>query len=115
MDCFAALAMTSERTFTASPRHAPEALLYLPPIEGVGNAGCPLHPRPPGFRFALSGLRWSPTLLREATCPPWFVGWVEPFAKPIALAHDGYRFRSTHPARYAVSVRRVTAACERGY
>ena len=35
-----------KRTFTTSPRHAPEALLNLPPIEGVGNAGCPLHPRP---------------------------------------------------------------------
>src|SRR6202165_1229463 len=29
-----------------SPRHAPEALMNLPPKEGVGNAGCPLHPRP---------------------------------------------------------------------
>jgi hypothetical protein len=51
MDCFAALAMTSKQTapkraFTPSPRHAPEALLNLPPKEGVGNAGCPLHPRP---------------------------------------------------------------------
>src|SRR5260370_770018 len=50
MDCFASLAMTARRnskhTFATSPRHAPEALLYLPPKEGVGNAGCPLHPRP---------------------------------------------------------------------
>src|SRR5712675_1090959 len=46
MDCFAALAMTSRHTFTTSPRHAPEALMNLPPKEGVGNAGCPLHPRP---------------------------------------------------------------------
>src|SRR5260221_10401758 len=38
--------MTSKYTFTISPRNAPEALLYLPPKEGVGNAGCPLHPRP---------------------------------------------------------------------
>jgi hypothetical protein len=29
-----------------SPRDAPEALINLSPIEGVGNAGCPLHPRP---------------------------------------------------------------------
>ena len=36
----------SRHTFATSPRHAPEALLYLPPKEGVGNAGCPLHPRP---------------------------------------------------------------------
>src|SRR5229473_461767 len=46
MDCFAALAMTSKHTFTFSPRDAPEALMNLPPKEGVGNAGCPLHPRP---------------------------------------------------------------------
>src|SRR6267378_4763662 len=36
----------SKHTFTTSPRHAPEPLLNLPPKEGVGNAGCPLHPRP---------------------------------------------------------------------
>src|SRR5258705_1398638 len=35
----------SKHTFTTSPRHAPEPLLNLPPKEGVGNAGCPLHPR----------------------------------------------------------------------
>src|SRR6266581_3010720 len=48
MDCFAALAMTwnCRRDFTTSPRNAPEALMNLPPKEGVGNAGCPLHPRP---------------------------------------------------------------------
>src|SRR5216684_8822749 len=46
MDCFAALAMTSKRTFATSRRDAPEALLNLSPKEGVGNAGCPLHPRP---------------------------------------------------------------------
>ena len=37
---------TSKHAFATSPRHAPEALLYLPPLEGVGNAGCPWHPRP---------------------------------------------------------------------
>src|SRR5256884_5372368 len=33
---------------TPSPprRDAPEALMKLSPKEGVGNAGCPLHPRP---------------------------------------------------------------------
>ena len=36
----------SRRTFTSSRREASEALLNLPPLEGVGNAGCPLHPRP---------------------------------------------------------------------
>src|SRR5712672_2775933 len=47
MDCFAALAMTKNpHTTSTSPRHAPEALKNLPPKEGVGNAGCPLHPRP---------------------------------------------------------------------
>src|SRR5882672_8347093 len=35
-----------KHTFATSPRHAPEALMNLPPKEGVGNAGCPLHPRP---------------------------------------------------------------------
>src|SRR5258705_12963750 len=33
-------------TTSSSRRNAPEALIYLPPKEGVGNAGCPLHPRP---------------------------------------------------------------------
>src|SRR5882672_1167871 len=32
--------------FTTSPRNAPEPLMNLSPKEGVGNAGCPLHPRP---------------------------------------------------------------------
>src|SRR5713101_573914 len=40
------LAMTAKHSFTPSPRYAPEALINLPPKEGVGNAGCPLHPRP---------------------------------------------------------------------
>src|SRR5882672_6016861 len=35
-----------KRTFATSPRYAPEPLMDLPPKEGVGNAGCPLHPRP---------------------------------------------------------------------
>ena len=34
-----------KHTFATSPRHAPEPLMNFPPIEGVGNAGCPLHPR----------------------------------------------------------------------
>ena len=46
MDCFAPLAMTSKHTFASSRRDSPESLLYLSPEEGVGNAGCPLHPRP---------------------------------------------------------------------
>ena len=46
------LAMTAEHTFATSPRHAPEPLIYLPPKEGVGNAGCPWHPQP-RVRFAL--------------------------------------------------------------
>jgi hypothetical protein len=52
----AALAMTANRksrhTFAPSRREAPEALMKLPPKEGVGNAGCPLHPRP-RVHFAL--------------------------------------------------------------
>src|SRR5216683_3813989 len=58
MDCFAEpvigrafratrwLAMTSKHTFTPPRREAPESLINLSPKEGVGNAGCPLHPRP---------------------------------------------------------------------
>src|SRR5258708_10205552 len=46
MDCFSSLAMTSKHTFTPPRRHAPEPLKNLPPKEGVGNAGCPLHPQP---------------------------------------------------------------------
>ena len=38
--------MTPKRALTISRRHAPEALMKLSPKEGVGNAGCPLHPRP---------------------------------------------------------------------
>ena len=38
--------LDSRHTFATSPRHAPEALMNLPPKEGVGNAGCPMHPRP---------------------------------------------------------------------
>src|SRR5712691_9327752 len=34
------------QTTSSSRREAPEALLYLSPKEGVGNAGCPWHPRP---------------------------------------------------------------------
>src|SRR6267154_6697838 len=34
------------QTTSSSPRNAPEPLMNLPPKEGVGNAGCPLHPRP---------------------------------------------------------------------
>src|SRR5882672_7190449 len=33
-------------TTSSSRRNAPEALMNLSPKEGVGNAGCPLHPRP---------------------------------------------------------------------
>src|SRR5439155_12039712 len=32
--------------FYVSRRKASEALMNFPPKEGVGNAGCPLHPRP---------------------------------------------------------------------
>jgi hypothetical protein len=31
---------------SSSRREAPVAMMNLPPKEGVGNAGCPLHPRP---------------------------------------------------------------------
>src|SRR6266568_2463596 len=33
-------------TRSSSRREAPEPLMNLPPKEGVGNAGCPWHPRP---------------------------------------------------------------------
>src|SRR6267142_403281 len=35
-----------KRDFASSRREASEALMKLSPKEGVGNAGCPLHPRP---------------------------------------------------------------------
>src|SRR5712691_5768125 len=41
----AALAMTIKRAFAASQRNALESCMNLPPLEGVGNAGCPLHPQ----------------------------------------------------------------------
>ncbi len=48
MDCFAALAMTASPDAISRPRRAmrPRFCVYLSPKEGVGNAGCPLHPRP---------------------------------------------------------------------
>src|SRR4030088_3745395 len=54
MDCFAPLAMTPKRAFTTPRRDAPELCMNLPPYktEGVGNAGCPLHPQP-RVHFAL--------------------------------------------------------------
>jgi hypothetical protein len=37
----------SQTQLYASQRQAPELCIYLPPPKkGVGNAGCPLHPRP---------------------------------------------------------------------
>jgi hypothetical protein len=38
----------SKHDFTTSRRATPELCIYLSPrkTEGVGNAGCPLHPRP---------------------------------------------------------------------
>src|SRR5437879_11302673 len=48
MDCFASLAMTLLWFWIRlHPRDAmrPRRCFYLPPKEGVGNAGCPLHPR----------------------------------------------------------------------
>src|ERR1700724_1629561 len=39
--------LKSTYEFPFPRRAAPELCIYLPPpIEGVGNAGCPLHPRP---------------------------------------------------------------------
>jgi len=39
-------------SFTAPRRDAPELCMNPSPKEGVGNAGCPLHPQP-RVRFAL--------------------------------------------------------------
>src|SRR6266852_4615036 len=68
MDCFAPLAMTSNRnsnhTFAASPRDAPEPLINLSPKEGVGNAGCPWHPQP-RVRFALVEMHTSKRVPRN--------------------------------------------------
>jgi hypothetical protein len=39
--------LDSRHTLATPRREAPEPLINLsPPFEGVGNAGCPLHPRP---------------------------------------------------------------------
>ena len=68
-------------TTLPSRREAPEALMNFPPKEGVGNAGCPLHPQP-RVRFALIKMHTSkrvhrlhPTfphamVLRLITCSP---------------------------------------------
>ena len=64
MDCFASLATTSKRTFTTSPRDAPEPLMNLPPKEGVGNAGCPWHPQP-RVRLALVEMHTSKRVPRN--------------------------------------------------
>jgi hypothetical protein len=42
----ALLAMTSKYAFAIPRRDAPELCMKLAPKEGVGNAGCPLHPQP---------------------------------------------------------------------
>src|SRR6266849_9878369 len=49
MDCFASLAMTAPITNATSRLAAQSARvvhLSLAPLEGVGNAGCLMHPRP---------------------------------------------------------------------
>jgi hypothetical protein len=43
--CRTVIAIVPHAT-SSSRREAPEAMMNLPPKEGVGNAGCPLHPRP---------------------------------------------------------------------
>jgi hypothetical protein len=55
----------SRCAFTPSRRQAPEVCIYLPPKEGVGNAGCPLHPQP-RVRFALI----KSTRVNEYTATP---------------------------------------------
>ena len=55
MDCFVAFAprnddpVSNRHTSTFSRRDAPELCRKLlpPKTEGVGNAGCPMHPQPP--------------------------------------------------------------------
>src|SRR5713226_5016934 len=49
--CFASprndgVCSNSKHAFATPRRDAPGSCIYLPPKEGVGNAGCPLHPRP---------------------------------------------------------------------
>src|SRR5260370_35777255 len=50
MDCFASLAMTAlylqMHVGDLAARCARVVHLSLAPLEGVGNAGCPLHPQP---------------------------------------------------------------------
>src|SRR5260370_7269795 len=70
MDCFASLAMTSKHTFTTSPRQAPEPLMNLPPKEGVGNAGCPLHPRPRVHLVVVERTRVTTSTPESPDVPP---------------------------------------------
>src|SRR5882724_4276615 len=45
--------IVKQQTCVRAPRRdAPELCIYLSPKEGVGNAGCPLHPQP-RVHFAL--------------------------------------------------------------
>src|SRR6266481_4036248 len=48
MDCFVAslLAMTADTTSRPRGAMRPSCAFNFRPIEGVGNAGCPLHPQP---------------------------------------------------------------------
>jgi hypothetical protein len=47
IDCFASLAMTASRhAFKSRGAMRPRFAFIFRPMEGVGNAGCPLHPRP---------------------------------------------------------------------
>ena len=49
---------------SSSRREASEALMNLPPKEGVGNAGCPWHPQP-RVRFALVEMHTSKRVPRN--------------------------------------------------
>src|SRR6266852_5728209 len=53
-----------KREFETPRRNAPESLINLPPKEGVGNAGCPWHPRP-RVRFALVEMHTSKRVPRN--------------------------------------------------
>jgi hypothetical protein len=55
-----------KHTFAISRREASEALHEISrPIEGVGNAGCPLHPQP-RVRFALEEKHASKRVLHRS-------------------------------------------------
>jgi hypothetical protein len=123
--------LDSRYDFAISRRDAPEVCIYLsPPFEGVGNAGCPLHPQPPvqkkstgveatgtpespgiparngfnGFLRALPGDR--------ACLPPSFRGYRVPNpVGPTCLRELDASVGASGPHDFAVRGKHLSSAC----